>query len=110
MQNKSLRPDATLRDLTDGAEEFVRRALEVMWAQKPNTGVTLRLGITGLGKRPNYRLEREGITYMALDGNNHKPWPTGENFGGPVNWSVAVMSLREVQELRRDLNLASRSA
>ena len=108
---KILSPDATLRELTvtlKDREEFVRAGLSVMLAQPRREEIVLRLGVTGTGQLPNYRLERDGAPFLALNGNGHRPWPAHEKFDGADTWSTAVMTLREVQELRRDLGTARR--
>jgi len=101
----SLSQDATLRDVLaslDKPESFVRQALGVMHdATKEHGLVVMRLGITGKGSAPNYRLENAetGDPIMALDGANHKRWRDGENFSAAPNWSTAVMSKDAVASL-----------
>ena len=98
-------PDATLRDVLaslDRPESFVRQALGVMLeVAKEHGPVVMRLGITGRGRAPNYRLEnaetRDPI--IALDGANHRPWPDGASFSAAPNWSTEVMSKDEVANL-----------
>ena len=102
---RAIPPDGTLPDVlasVDKPESFVRQMLGVMQnVAKEHGPVVVRLGITGTGRAPNYRLEsadsREPI--MAIDGANHKPWAQGENFAGASNWSTAVMSRDEVASL-----------
>ncbi len=101
----SLSQDATLRDVLpslDNPENFVRQALGVMHdATKEHGSVVMRLGITGTGRAPNYRLENAetGDPIMALDGANHRRWPDGEIFLAAPNWSTAVMSKDAVANL-----------
>lgn len=99
-----LSKNATLRDvraLLANPEDFVRKAFGVIrTAWKEDNGVTLRLGITGTGQFPNYRIESSGgIPILALDGANHQPWPDGEQFDGVGTWSSTTMSKNEVEEL-----------
>ena len=109
MQGQGLEKNATLRDVSrtlDDAEEFVRRVSGVMWeAHKAHGDIVMRLGITGAGRRPNYRLETasNGQPFEAIDGNNHEPWPPGFDYGAPANWSTATMTLDDVRSLLGEL-------
>ena len=101
----SLPKNATLRDLLptlEKPESFVRQVVGVMHeATKEHGAIVMRLGITGTGRAPNYRIERSegGAPIMALDGANHKQWPEGENFAAAPNWSSAIMTKDEVANL-----------
>lgn len=69
-------------------------------AGREHGDVLLRLGVTGTGKLPNYRLESpDGSVIEAFDGNNHQPWPTGSSVLDGANWSSATMTLAEVEAL-----------
>ncbi len=83
------------------AESFVRKVLGVMLQHKRAHGsVMMRLGITGTGQAPNYRIETEaGEPIVAIDGANHEPWPEGASFEGSENWSTATMSEQDIKEL-----------
>lgn len=101
----SLPKDATLRDvvtLLDKPENFVRQVVGVMHKAAKECGeVVMRLGITGTGHAPNYRIEHgeDGTPIMAIDGANHKAWADGESFSAAPNWSTAVMTKEEVANL-----------
>lgn len=102
---ESLPKNATLRDLLsslDKPESFVRQVVGVMHeAAKEYGEIIMRLGITGTGRAPNYRIERAegGAPVMALDGANHKRWADGENFAAAANWSSDIMTKDEVANL-----------
>ncbi len=93
--------NATLNDLRSSPLEkvsFARKALGVMSKARSSHGVVvLRMGVTGTGQQPNYRLEdASGNPLLAIDGGNHKPWPEGANFGEPGNWSSVTMTYEDV--------------
>lgn len=101
----SLPKNATLRDILPSLnkpESYVRQVVGVMHdATKEHGQIVMRLGVTGTGRIPNYRIERaeSGTPVMALDGANHKRWPDGENFAAALNWSTTVMNKEEVAAL-----------
>ncbi|MDT0507602.1 hypothetical protein [Novosphingobium sp. MMS21-SN21R] len=106
----TLAPDSTLLDLSgkiDDLEDFVRQVFGVMRLASKEHGAALimRLGITGAGRAPNYRLEmvETGQAVMAIDGANHRPWPDGSRFDAPANWSSSTMTLEQVQQLLGDI-------
>ena len=95
---------ATLREIRPmlaDPEHFVSKAFGVIHkASKTDSSVRLRLGITGTGQYPNYRLEdATGKPTVAIDGANHEPWPEGEKFDGSDTWSDATMTRHEVESL-----------
>jgi hypothetical protein len=101
----NLPKDATLRDLaaklTD-ADTYVSKAYGVMHAASKERGaIVMRIGVTGTGKIPNYRLEdaTTSVPFRAYDGGTHEPWPPHEDFSSPANWSTATMSKEEVATL-----------
>lgn len=105
----ALAQDATLRDVLPSLpnpESFVRQVVGVMHeAAKEHGEIVVRLGITGTGKAPNYRIEdaNSGAPLIALDGANHQRWPDGENFSAATNWSSAAMTKDEVAKLLGEL-------
>lgn len=107
--SKSLPKDVTLRDVLpslDKPKSFVRQVVGVMHeAAKDHGDIIMRLGVTGTGRAPNYRLESAagGVPIMALDGANHKRWADGESFSSAPNWSTAVMTKDEVATLLGDI-------
>ncbi len=110
-----LATDATLRDLLSrlaDPDAFVSRTFGVMHkAAKTYGDVRMRLGITGTGQYPNYRIEdADGQPLMAINGANHEPWPEGETFDGAGTWSQASMTKQEVESLLGEIrNFARRS-
>ena len=104
LMSGTLLKDATLRDVRSmlpKAESFVRRVLGVMLQHKRAHGsAMMRLGITGTGQAPNYRIETQaGEPIVAIDGANHGPWPEEARFEGSENWSTATMSEQDIKEL-----------
>lgn len=60
----------------------------------------MRLGITGTGQGPNYRLENtDGQAVVAIDGATHTTWPAHERFDSSENWSTATMSEEDIKLL-----------
>lgn len=106
--------DATLRDLKSmlsDPDAFVSRAFGVLHrVAKDHGDVAMRLGITGTGQFPNYRIEEatSGRPIIALNGANHEPWPEGEKFDGTGTWSEATMSKAEVEGLLGEIRGFSR--
>ena len=105
---KALSKDATFTDLRSSpqkAERFVRKVLGVLGkARKAHGDVRVRMGTTGSGLAPNYRVEEpSGRPLFAIDGANHLPWPEGKSFEGQENWSTITMSQGEVEEVLRAL-------
>ncbi len=103
-----LPPDATLRTIAGrlaDAEGFVSQAYAVInRAWKDHGDVVMRLGITGTGKAPNYRIETASfVPILPVDGNNHKPWQDDSDFTSPQNWSSNAMSKAEVGDLLREI-------
>jgi hypothetical protein len=103
----TLPPDVTLRDLGStlaDPRQFVASVRAVMRRYAKTHGtVVVRLGITGKGQLPNYRIEHagSGTPICAIDGNSHREWPEGADFRAPGNWSTATMTYDEVEELLR---------
>lgn len=94
--------NATLSDLRlprAEAERFLRRVLGAMTIQKGGGEVVIRMGTTGTGVAPNYRIETaDGQPLVPIDGANHQPWPAGSPFEGSENWSTVSMTYADVQE------------
>jgi len=95
----------TLRELTpklSKPEAFVRAVIGVMHsASKQHGDVVIRMGTTGTGKLPNYRIEAASTLepIQAIDGTGHKPWTGEEGFTGPANWSTATMTRTDVEDV-----------
>ena len=106
----TLAPDSTLRDLKttmDGPENFVRQVVGSMMRIGKQVGepVVVRLGVTGKGRAPNYRIETvaEQRLVAAIDGANHSAWPEDVRFDATSTWSTATMTLPEGQMLLGDI-------
>ncbi len=86
-------------------ERFLRKVLGVIRkAQRDNGEIFVRMGTTGTGQAPNYRVEEPtGSPIFAVDGANHETWPEGESFEGSENWSSATMSLSDVEAMLRSI-------
>lgn len=101
----SLPRNVTLWDLRTSLQNedtFVSQALDQLRrARKVHSDVCLRLGITGAGAAPNYRLETQGQVLVAIDGANHRPWTGDYDASRPDNWSEATMSYDDVADLLR---------
>ena len=97
--------DITLRDIrTRLADDdaYVRRVFGVMHrATRDHGDIAVRLGITGTGKIPNYRIETigNGKPLFAVDGATHERWPDDYGFAQPGNWSAIATSYAEVRAL-----------
>lgn len=103
----ALSKDVTLRDLSAtliDQETFVAKALHVLRRElKNHPDVCLRLGVTGGGKAPNYRIETDDKILFPIDGANHERWEEGYGFEEPDNWSQRTMSFLEVEQLLREI-------
>ncbi len=90
---------ASIRKKLDKPEDFVigaMRNMRPLWRDNPDT--RLRIGVTGKGKAPNYRLEpTESTEGVAFNGANHEPFPPDEQINGAANWSTATMSWLDLQ-------------
>jgi hypothetical protein len=111
-----LPPDATLPDVLATlakAEHYVRGMLENLYECKREHGsATARIGITGGGIAPHYRIDYSGpenkfniknAVFGAFDGRNHKiiDWieEAGQLDGSVLkneHWSTRSMSIRDV--------------
>ncbi len=110
----ALAKDVTLRDLRttlSDQEMFVAKALHVLRRElKNHPDVRLRLGITGGGRAPNYRVEANNEILFPIDGSQHERWEEGYRFSEPDNWSEKTMSFQEVEQLLREIrNLTAES-
>lgn len=110
--------EATLGDVAytlTKPERYVRRALANMHiAERDHGDLVLRIGVTGSGQIPHYRLDTrevrrifdtESIAYLAVqafNGRNHEPLVTeGEEADilREEHWSTASMTREEVANL-----------
>lgn len=123
-----LADDATIRDVKHSLlqpERYVRLVLSnIIAAEKEYGPVVVRIGITGTGQLPHYRIDRrskleifdsELVAYVALqafNGRNHHPLatvPEGEE--GDIlrdeHWSTAAMTREEVMTLLGEIRKKS---
>jgi hypothetical protein len=103
MPTETIANDATIGDVLatlDNAEEYVRRLLSTMGAMRPQHGaVVVRIGITGKGVMPNYRIDHAGEpsrSISAFDGQTHKPFTDVRNID-TENWSTRSLTYDEVR-------------
>jgi hypothetical protein len=69
-----------------------------MTACRGHGEIVIRMGTTGTGRAPNYRVEMAaGQPIVAINGANHEPWPEGWAFEGNENWSSTSMTYSDVQ-------------
>lgn len=105
MSRTPIARDATitdvLRTLAD-PEEYVRRVLSTVSSIRSKHGsVVVRIGVTGNGFLPNYRIDHSGTScepINAFDGATHKPFTDVANID-TENWSTCSMTYDEVREL-----------
>jgi len=104
----ALAKNVTLRDIRSklsNRESYVAAAFGVVHrAAREHGDIVMRLGVTGTGQAPNYRIEtNSGEVLFAIDGSNHERWAAGERFDGADTWSQSVMTRTEVEELLGEL-------
>jgi hypothetical protein len=97
--------DATLRDITAShfhIDRFTALVLDAMRkAQREHGPVTVRLGVTGAGKLPNFRLDAiSGGWSSAFDGVSRQPFDAGTM---DAHWSSKAMDYGDVEALLREL-------
>ena len=100
---KQLSADVTLWDVRASLKDedkYVREALQTLRKERAaHPDVALRLGITGTGAVPNYRVEADGVALYAMDGATNSRWPAGFDFSNPENWSEKTMTFSEVEDV-----------
>ena len=118
MPARAISNDAIISDIVptlDNAEEYVRRVFENMVEYRKTHGTAfVRVGTTGRGIAPHYRVQKEhsatkefvGYTlddasgyFMAFHGRNHKQLEWGARELRTEHWSSRAMSYDEVQTL-----------
>lgn len=95
---------ATVWSSLSARERYVSEVLGKMHLmRKLGEDLVVRIGITGTGKQPNYRIEdrREELASIAYDGATHKPFPDEEQLGATTTWSASEMRYMEVVEHRK---------
>jgi hypothetical protein len=108
-----LRPSDTLSDILDTLKEpseYVRGVLgNLMTCKKEHGSACVRIGTTGGGISPHYRIEPDGAFsrddwleekfWQAYNGRNHKKLDWGFAELRDQHWSPSSMSFDEVQSL-----------
>lgn len=115
MSERDLAPDVTLSDLrrslSDGAN-FVAQVRTVMFRTRRDRGheVVVRLGRTGTGRAPNYKIEHAdtGAFIAAYDGATHRTYEPMATTADGVSWSGRVSRQTEVEELLLDMRKVGR--
>jgi hypothetical protein len=133
MPEPTIANNATIADIVDylnGPEEFVRRVYEHMreWSRQQGAA-SVRIGVTGRGRAPNYRIEhgKSPSVFAVYRGSGHKQIedlgerpaidifaflsegpskpeePSPDHIFIDEHWSSRVMTLDEVQKLLRQL-------
>ncbi|HEY1932273.1 MAG TPA: hypothetical protein VGG99_09700 [Acetobacteraceae bacterium] len=105
MPAKRLPLDATIADVVSTlakAEDYVRHVVSNLSRMQREYGtVVVRIGITGTGHLPNYRLDHaDGPSepIAAFDGATHKPFSDVRKID-TENWSTGSMTYQEVRDL-----------
>lgn len=85
-------------------DAYVRNVLDTMRKlARQNGPVVVRIGITGTGTRPSYRVDRaDGSVLAAFDAQTHEPF-TDVDVSGRENWSTGAMTFQEVEDLLRSI-------
>lgn len=93
----------SIRPLLADDSSFIGRAFDVLRRVERDHGggsLLLRVGITGTGQYPNYRIDDlDGLAIAAIDGGSHQRWPGQDASDAATNWSDAAMTLTEVRVL-----------
>lgn len=104
MKRQQLATDATIhsvRNMLDSEITYVSQVHQAMFErQKEHGPVVVRIGITGTGRRPSYRIETADGTGspIAFDAQTQRPF-TDVNVNSPWNWSTNAMTFDEVDAL-----------
>ena len=107
MHTDSIPADSTIVTIWNRlthADDFASGVLSSMHALRSRgEDVVVRLGITGAGKQPNYRVEdaKGEHASVAYDGATHRPFPEHEQLETRKTWSSEVMTYLAVAEHRR---------
>ncbi|WP_262272221.1 hypothetical protein [Microvirga yunnanensis] len=95
--------DATIADvlrLLGDPEEYVRQVLSTFYTMKKQGEVVVRIGTTGTGLRPSYRIDMAstGEPISAFDGQTHRAFTDVKSID-TENWSSCSMNFVEVRDL-----------
>jgi hypothetical protein len=92
-------------------DRFVAHALDVMrqTEKQRSSACVMRLGVTGGGVLPNFRVDAADGTWTAgaFDGVSFKSFPLGSDDG---NWSTRSLATNEVEAILASLRPTSRKA
>ncbi len=108
MSGKSLAADATLETVWGSLREPDNFIAGVMMSmsrlRSRGEDVVVRIGITGTGYQPNYRVEddRREEPNVAYNGANHQPFPDDEQLPTHQTWSSRTMGYGQLAQLRKD--------
>ena len=100
---RTLSKDATIADVAPtlrAGDVFVAQVRHLMMKteKERNRAVVARIGTTGQGILPNFRIdEADGAPIEAYDGVTFKPF--GEKGTRDANWGTKAMTLPEITEL-----------
>ena len=107
MHTNAIPSDSTIKSIWHQLEKpdvFTADVMGRMHGLRPRgLGLVVRIGVTGTGKRPNYRVEdvTEAIASVAYNGDNHEPFPADEQVASSKTWSSASMTYLELADLRK---------
>jgi hypothetical protein len=112
MDKNVIPDDATIADvipLLGDPEEYVRQVLSTLYTMKKQGDVVMRIGTTGTGLRPSYRIDMasSGKPISAFDGQTHRPF-TDIKTVDTQSWSSRSMSFGEVQQLLGQIRSSSK--
>lgn len=105
MAREQIPRNATIADVLPtlaDQEDYVRRVLSTLSGMRREHGdVVVRIGVTGKGFLPNYRVDHAGelsVPISAFDGATHKPFSEVASIDTD-NWSTGSMTLDDVRGL-----------
>jgi hypothetical protein len=103
--------NATIRDVLPSLKDkrgYVATVRHQMSkAQKEHGPVKVRVGITGNGTLPSFRIDRTDAAPIAFDGHYH---PFTDVQLSEENWSTESMTFQEIDDLLREIvNIRSKS-
>lgn len=114
MTQAKLPSDATVRDVA--RDTYARGVLDNMWHCRKKVGEpVVRIGVTGIGVCPNYRIEyvdkiKDKIKIFGTyrGSGDHSPLFTGNEGLRDEHWSTETMTLEDVAQLRSELQKAKK--
>jgi hypothetical protein len=104
--SEEIKPDATIADVLhrlNKPKDYVRGVLLNILKYKNNGMLpVVRIGITGKGFSPYYRIESGDQSFGAFNGESHKPFKNIELH--EHTWSTKYMTFEQVQTQMGQLN------